>query len=195
VPAHSRPARPAFAYAQPHDARHEAASRWEVAPLAGATLRGYALEIGGGATEARVGQGAGALYADRLGAAYGAQPTTPRKQRPSSGYQRAGGGAVGAPRWHTGHNGAPTMTNPSSRPPTELMAEALRAVEAVGASATPRSAFVIQCERGGVGFDLEVASIDASQSKFVVRMQQSAGDKWQFKQLCNRVLPTVRLAG
>jgi uncharacterized protein (UPF0128 family) len=87
------------------------------------------------------------------------------------------------------------MTHPSGRPPTELMAEALRAVEAAGASTAPRSTFIIQCERGGVGFDLEVASIDATQTKFVVRLQQSAGDKWQFKQLCDAVLPTVRLAG
>lgn len=192
VPAHSLPARPAFAYGPPHDVRHETVSCW--ASLAGAKLRGHTLEVGG-ATEARVGQAVGAPYANSLEAVYGAQPTTPRKQRPSTGYRRAGGGAVGATHWHTGHNGAPTMTHPSGRPPTELMAEALRAVEAAGASATPRSTFVIQCERGGVGFDLEVASIDATQTKFVVRLQQSAGDKWQFKQLCNSVLPTVRLTG
>jgi hypothetical protein len=55
------------------------------------------------------------------------------------------------------------------------------------------SPFLLRCERYAVEFDAEIAAVDTTQERFVVRMQQSRGDVWLFKELCYRILPAIRL--
>jgi len=59
-------------------------------------------------------------------------------------------------------------------------------------STTGHGPFVAQCERHSLGFELEVAAVDATQAQFVVRLQLSRGDPWLFKELCARLLPAIR---
>mmetsp|Transcript_52621 Transcript_52621/g.145517 ORF Transcript_52621/g.145517 Transcript_52621/m.145517 type:complete len:81 (+) Transcript_52621:3-245(+) len=73
------------------------------------------------------------------------------------------------------------------------MAEAQRVLQANKVTATQVSAFVLRCERYAVEFDAEVAAVDAAQARFVVRLQLLRGDAWLFKELCNRILPSIRL--
>lgn len=59
-------------------------------------------------------------------------------------------------------------------------------------AATVNGPFVAKCERHSLGFELEVAAVDATQTQFVVRLQLSRGDPWLFKELCSRLLPAIR---
>lgn len=55
------------------------------------------------------------------------------------------------------------------------------------------SPFVLRCERYAVHFDAEVAAVDATQERFVLQLLHSKGDAWLFKELCNQILPAIRL--
>jgi len=167
----------------PASARLSSGRRHE--PLAGSTtLRGCGLS-----SRRAVG------IAERLSAAYA--PASGKAAEPKQQRRPASSRASSAPRsrgFYTGHNGAPNMTHASERPPLELMADACYALEAHSTALDLRSPFVARCERQGLVFEVEVASIDSTQTRFVVRFQHIAGDDWQFKQLCNRLLPSVRIS-
>lgn len=206
-----KPSRPGTALATtrpPPSARP--ASRGGYGEKPGPTLTGTTLRGQGYAHAAAV--------ADRLGIAYGTKavdggppkrPSTAAAasaRSPRGGGNAAGGAAGseggisaggvsvgGSARWHAGYHGAHNMTHASSRAPAELMAEALRVLRAAEVAAEPHAPFLARCERHGASFEMEVASVDATQTKFVVRLQLIAGDQWHFKQLCNRLLPSVRI--
>ncbi len=53
----------------------------------------------------------------------------------------------------------------SGLPPTELMAEATRVLEMYKVTTAGHGPFVAQCERHSLGFELEVAAVDATQAQ------------------------------
>lgn len=85
------------------------------------------------------------------------------------------------------------MTLDSGMPPKELVAEAKAVLQANKVNVAQLSTFVLRCERYAVEFETEIAAIDAAQARFIVRLQLLRGDAWLFKELCNRILPAIRL--
>lgn len=137
--------------------------------------------------------------AERLNGAYGgamtARPATGLASRrtPVGGRpETARSGSAGSAQ-HAGYNGSAHMSHTSTKRPADLMTETLRVFDFNQVGYSPQSPFVMSCERGGVEFDAEVASIDATQSRFVLRLQYIRGDAWLYKELCQRVLPALRL--
>ena len=122
-------------------------------------------------------------------------PAPPTGGLPASAAPAAANGSArnNPAKGHVGYNGAATMTLDSGLPPRELVAGALQALQAHKVSVVQVSAFVLRCERFAVEFDAEVAAVDAAQARFIVRFQLLRGDHWLFKELCNRVLPAIRL--
>ena len=86
------------------------------------------------------------------------------------------------------------MSAPTAVAPRELMA---RAVKVAGAfremSVTLQSPFMARCEKHGLQFLMEVAATDASQSRFVIRLQLHRGEASLFREVAARILPNVKL--
>ena len=50
-----------------------------------------------------------------------------------------------------------------------------------------------RCEKHGLQFLMEVAATDASQSRFVIRLQLYRGEASLFREVAARILPNVKL--
>lgn len=85
------------------------------------------------------------------------------------------------------------MSHASTKKPSELLHELLRVLELQKVHSMQQSPFVVLCERSAVQFEAEVAAVDCTQSKFVVRLQLNQGDARLFRELCNRLLPAIRV--
>ena len=106
-----------------------------------------------------------------------------------------GGGRPNPANGHAGYNGAYNLTLDTAQPPKELLAAALRALQANKVNVVQTSTFVLRCERYALEFDAEVAAVDAAQVRFICRLQLVCGDAWLFRELCNRILPAIQLDG
>ena len=107
----------------------------------------------------------------------------------AGGFSFGGGGGGGAPGV-----GMSTMSTPTSMPPRELMASALKVLDGQrGFSYSLQSHFVARCEKHALEFLLEVAATDTSQSVFVVRLQLLRGEATLFRESAARLLPALKL--
>jgi hypothetical protein len=67
-----------------------------------------------------------------------------------------------------------------------------------GLSAGPTPT-VLFCEKGPIRFEMEVTHVPAAAAgapageQHVVRMKRVSGDSWAYKNLCNRIIPQLRL--
>ena len=110
-----------------------------------------------------------------------------------------GGGTAGAAgRAAVTAGGAPdravaTISAPTTTPPKELMAEAMRTLHKSRCALQWTSPFVASCERHGLHFLVEVAATDISQSYFVIRLELQKGDASLFRELAARILPAIKL--
>ena len=59
-------------------------------------------------------------------------------------------------------------------------------------AATAATPTVLCCEKGPIRFEMEVIGIPNS-NDHVVRMKRVSGDSWAYKNLCNRIIPQLRL--
>jgi hypothetical protein len=70
----------------------------------------------------------------------------------------------------------------------------------LGGPANQPTPTVLFCEKGPIRFEMEVTSVPAapggsvpSSELHVVRMKRVSGDSWAYKNLCNRIIPQLRL--
>ena len=124
-------------------------------------------------------------------AAYTVQPRRPMTARdPTAGRRTAG--RVDSGLNSTGEAPIPApMSAPSPLPPRQLMAEAVRQLERHKVGLLMQTPFIAKCERHGLSFLAEVAATDATQKWFVVRLQLQKGDANLFREIANRLLPSL----
>ena len=93
-----------------------------------------------------------------------------------------------------GHPGVSTMSAPATLPPRELMARAARVAGGQrDMLVTITSPFMARCEKHGLEFLMEVAATDATQSRFVIRLQLCRGEATFFREVAARILPNIKL--
>jgi len=73
------------------------------------------------------------------------------------------------------------------------MEEAKRALQSNKVRIMQENAFQLRCEKYAIEFSAEVVAVDSSMDRFVVEFRLIHGDAWLYKELCNRVLPTIRI--
>lgn len=134
-----------------------------------------------------------------------ALPGGAQSHRATTAARKHAGGGVDSPRTHTdngragvgdkvnSHRGAFNVSATSSRPPDAIMAEMLRVVQLNKVSSKPVSAFCIKCEKAPVRFEMEICAIPNLNGMHVVRMKRISGDTWKYKEMCNRILPMLKL--
>ncbi len=97
------------------------------------------------------------------------------------------------------------VSHPSHKNVADVMAEVKRVINmnriqcqfdslfaaGAGAGAAPAPT-VLSCEKGPIRFEMEVTSVPNS-TEHVVRMKRVSGDSWAYKNLCNRIIPQLRL--
>ncbi len=104
------------------------------------------------------------------------------------------------------------VSHPSPKAVADIMAEVKRVINMNriqcqfdslwsphgGLSAGPTPT-VLFCEKGPIRFEMEVTHVPAAAAgapageQHVVRMKRVSGDSWAYKNLCNRIIPQLRL--
>lgn len=103
------------------------------------------------------------------------------------------------------------VSHATAKPAAEVMAEVKRVITmnriqcqfdglgfagvGVGASGGGSGSSVptvLSCEKGPIRFEMEVVGGGAAGER-LVRMKRVAGDSWAYKNLCNRIIPQLRL--
>jgi len=82
----------------------------------------------------------------------------------------------------------------SSRPPRLIMQELQRVLAAQRIASRQVSPLMLRCQWLSLKFDVEVAALDRMGSIHAVRSRRTAGEPWQFKDVCNRLLAELRIA-
>eukprot|EP00929_Paragymnodinium_shiwhaense_P116539 TRINITY_DN8616_c0_g1_i2.p1 TRINITY_DN8616_c0_g1~~TRINITY_DN8616_c0_g1_i2.p1 ORF type:complete len:1331 (-),score=160.48 TRINITY_DN8616_c0_g1_i2:156-4148(-) len=82
----------------------------------------------------------------------------------------------------------------SSRPPRLIMQELQRVMAAQRIQVKQMSPLVLRCQWLTLKFDVEVAALDRMGAVHAVRSRRTAGEPWQFKDVCNRLLAELRIA-
>lgn len=82
----------------------------------------------------------------------------------------------------------------SSRPPRLIMQELQRVLAAQRIASKQVSPLMLRCQWLSLKFDVEVAALDRLGSIHAVRSRRTAGEPWQFKDVCNRLLAELRIA-
>jgi len=148
---------------------------------------------------------------------------TPRKPSPSRIDPHTGGGSAAASpkiRQATPPNSARETTQPlssrevmppnsareardyranhdvlrtSTKPPTLIMQELKRAFAAQRIANKQVHALSVKCQCLNLRFDVEVAPLDRLGSVHAVRARRIAGESWQYKAVCNRLLADIRI--
>eukprot|EP00927_Polykrikos_kofoidii_P004837 TRINITY_DN11908_c0_g1_i1.p1 TRINITY_DN11908_c0_g1~~TRINITY_DN11908_c0_g1_i1.p1 ORF type:complete len:262 (-),score=19.68 TRINITY_DN11908_c0_g1_i1:394-1179(-) len=81
-----------------------------------------------------------------------------------------------------------------ARPPRLIMQELQRALTAQRIATFQASPMTLRCQWLSLKFDVEIAPLDRSGTIHAVRSRRSAGEPWQFKDVCNRLLGELRFA-
>lgn len=82
----------------------------------------------------------------------------------------------------------------SSRPPRLIMQELQRVLNAQRVTCKQSSPLTLRCHWLTLKFDVEVAPLDRLGSIHAVRARRTAGEPWQYKDVCNRLLAELRIA-
>lgn len=81
----------------------------------------------------------------------------------------------------------------STKPPHLIMQELKRALAAQRIAAKQVHALSVKCQSLNLRFDLEVAALDRYGSVHAVRARRIAGESWQYKAVCSRLLAEIRI--
>lgn len=82
----------------------------------------------------------------------------------------------------------------STKPPHLIMQELKRAFAAQRIATKQVHALSVKCQSLNLRFDLEVAALDRYGSVHAVRARRIAGESWQYKAVCSRLLAEIRIA-
>merc|ERR1719245_1530479 len=80
-----------------------------------------------------------------------------------------------------------------SRPSRVIMQELHRVLAAQHITSKQVSALMLRCQCLGLKFDVEVAPLDRLGSIHEVRSRRTAGEPWQYKDVCRRLLTELRI--
>lgn len=82
----------------------------------------------------------------------------------------------------------------SSRPLRLIMQELQRVLAAQRVATKQVSNQMLRCQWLGLRFDVEVAPLDRLGAIHAVRARRTAGETWQYKDVCGRLLAELRIA-
>jgi hypothetical protein len=120
-----------------------------------------------------------------------------QQQQQQQGAEQGGGSstprAVNASDKVNAHRGAFNVSATSSRAPESIMQEMQRVINLNKVNAKNVSAFCVKCEKAPIRFEMEICSIPNLNGMHVVRMKRITGDTWKYKEMCNRILPMLKL--
>jgi hypothetical protein len=100
------------------------------------------------------------------------------------------------------------VSHPSPKPVSDIMTEVKRVInmnriqcqfDSLWSPHGPSgpTPTVLFCEKGPIRFEMEVSHVAATapgaSDQHVVRMKRVSGDSWAYKNLCNRIIPQLRM--
>lgn len=89
--------------------------------------------------------------------------------------------------------GAFNVSCTSSKHPRQIMQEIQRALGVHRVSFKPSSAYCVKCQKQAVRFEMEMSRLDNLESIYVVRFKRVAGEVWNYKDLCSKILAEMKV--
>lgn len=89
--------------------------------------------------------------------------------------------------------GAFNVSCTSSKHPRQIMQEIQRALSVHRVSFKQASAYCVKCQKQAVRFEMEMSHLDNLESIYVVRFKRVAGELWNYKDMCAKILAEMKV--
>lgn len=85
------------------------------------------------------------------------------------------------------------VSRTSAKPQRQILAELHRVLAAQHVAFRQAAPGMVRCQRHAVRFDIELASLDRLGSIHAVRFRRVAGELWQYKDICAKLLSDMKV--